>query len=221
MKRINLIFSILFLLSFHSFGQEAKFALGIEGGVGPTKLFGNDFINDHHYSRMGASTGITGQINFTKHLSIRTGLYCEDKGSELKIQLTDASGAFIETGKIKEQLLFFNFPLMVRATFGNQLTYFVNAGAYYAFLFKATEIFDGTTTYPEMKIDQLAVFNRHEIGLTTGVGLAYNFSFPLTISLEARNNLGLNNLSSQAAINNGTIKTNGLNFLLGLSYQFR
>jgi hypothetical protein len=220
MIRINLILTFLCLLSFHSFGQEAKFSLGIEGGVGPTKLFGNEIIDKYHYSRMGASTGIAGQFNFNKHIAVRTGVYFEDKGSELKLQLTDANGDFIETGKIKEHFMFFNLPFMARATFGNQLKYFVNAGAYYAFLYKVTEVYEGTNDYPEMKIDQLNNFKRHEIGFTAGVGIAYHFSFPLAISLEARNNLGLNNLSNQAVINNGTIKTNGLNFLLGLSYQF-
>lgn len=220
MIRINLIFTFLFFLSFHSLGQEAKFSLGIEGGVGPTKLYGNDYIDDYHYSRMGTTTGIAGQFNFNKHIAVRTGIYFEDKGSELKMQFIDANGEYIEPGKIKNQFLFLNLPLMVRATFGNQLKYFVNAGAYYAYLFKATEVIYVSTDYPEMKIDQLNIFKRHEIGFTAGVGIAYHFSFPLAISLEARNNLGLNNLSKQEVINNGTIKTNGLNFLLGLSYQF-
>ena len=52
-----------------------------------------------------------------------------------------------------------------------------------------------------------------------GIGLAYNTKQNLALSFEVRNNLGLSNISAVEIVNNGTLETNTINFLFGLTYK--
>ena len=199
--------------------QTNVFDIGIEGGGGIATLRGNEFILNFHDPRTGYTVGIFGQFNFKKLISLRTGAYLERKGSSFNVLFTDNTGQPIRTVKGKEHFEFITIPLLVRATFGNRLNYFVNAGGYIGLLQKQVEHTNGFENYPETNREQTSNFNSSEFGLSLGVGLSYKFKVPVSLSLEVRDNLGLTDTSKIPVISNGTIKTNAVNILIGVSYK--
>ena len=215
-KIITALFSTLTL---SVFGQMNMFDIGFEGGFSVSSLRGNEIIDAHHDSRIGSSGGVYGQFNFKKVISIRTGAYFESKGSSIEFTMTDQTGQSLGTIKGKQNFDFVTVPLLVRATFGKKLNYFVNVGTYYGFLLKQTESTEGFQDFPETLVDRTHNYKRNEVGISTGLGLSYTFKFPLAISFEVRNNLGLVNISRFPVYNGGTIKTNNLNFLFGACYK--
>jgi len=215
-KNLTVLLSVLTLTVF---GQINMIDIGVEGGFSAASLRGNEIIDMHHKSRIGYSGGVFGQFNFKKVISIRTGAYFENKGSLTESAMTDQTGQSLGTIRIKQNFDFITIPLLVRATFGKKLNYFVNVGAYYGILLKQTESMDPFQDYPEMTFDRTHNYKRDEVGISTGLGLSYTFKFPLAISFEVRNNLGLTNTSRLPVYKGGTIKTNNLNFLFGVCYK--
>ena len=59
-----------------------------------------------------------------------------------------------------------------------------------------------------------------DFGLSSGLGFTIPISDSFFFSLEARNNLGIYNISKLPLSYDGGLLTNSTNLLLGFSYQF-
>ncbi|MFN8713560.1 MAG: porin family protein [Bacteroidota bacterium] len=217
MRSVFLFF--LFTLTLTATAQINKLDIGAEGGFSLASLRGNEVIDSYHDTRIGYSGGLFVQYNFRKIISVRTGGYYERKGSSLEFLFTDINGTIIGTFKGKENFNYLTVPLLVRATFGQKLNYFVNAGPYIGFLMKKTEYTEAFQSIPEITSDQTDLFKKTETGLSFGIGVSYTLKEKFALSFEARNNLGLTDTSDLPVINNGVIKTNAVNFLFGFSYK--
>lgn len=214
-KSIILLF---FALTFASFGQTNYFFIGLESGPSLASLRGNSFIDKYHNSRTGYSGGLFFQYNLQKIISIKTGCYYELKGSSTELLLTDQNGQPIGPVHGKENFEYLTVPFLAKATFGNNVNYFVNAGPYIGFLIKQTEKTEAFQNYPSTNSDNSENFNNVEIGLSAGLGLSYTMQQKYSFSTEVRNNLGLTNTSELQISNNGTIKTNSLYVLFSFVY---
>jgi len=209
---------LLCTLSLSAFCQANLFDVGVEGGFNVSSLRGSEIFDDHT-SAIGYSGGLSFQYNFKKIFSLRTGGYFERKGSSFYYEVRSASGGKLGTADGKEKFDYLTVPVLVRATFGNKLAYFFNAGPYFGFLLKQVEHIDGYHDSPETNDDHTDFYKGTETGLSVGLGLAYVLKEKFALSFEARNNLGLTNTSAVEIYDGGSIKTNALNFLLGFSYK--
>lgn len=201
------------------FAQQNKFDIGIEGGPSRTFLRGNDFTEEYTDPKTGFSGGISLQYNFPKIFSIRTNLAFERKGSLSK-------GTFINTdeGSEGEFIAHLNYeyltlPVLIRAGFGNKVKYFVNAGPFLGYLMKH-EIITKAAGYPTLTNEYTNYYKQFDAGITAGLGVTIPIKEKIYISCEIRNNLGFLNISKVPVVNDGTIKTNSTNLLVGLAYKF-
>jgi len=215
-KLLILLFSILCLTSY---GQTNILDIGAEGGCSLASIRGIDKKIVHHKSRVGYCGGLFVQYNFRKILSIRTGAYYERKGSSFEVEATDEIGTTIGIIHGNENFDYINVPLLIRATFGKKLKFFVNAGPYVGFLLKQSEHVKALNDFPGYNNDNTHSFKKTETGISAGVGISYSCGNRISISLEIRDNLGLSNTSAVEVYNNGTIKTNALTFLPGINYK--
>jgi Outer membrane protein beta-barrel domain len=217
MYKLIALFLCLFTLS--SFGQRNLFDIGIEGGFGSSSLRGNDFIARNYHNRTSCETGLFVQYNCRRIISIRTGMYYEQKGSVREIKVRDDVGSSIGTAEIKESFNYITIPILVRATIGNKVRYFVNAGPYLGFLLKQKVTYGAFQQFPEETFNATDNYKKTERGISTGAGILFNCKQRFAFSMELRNNLGLTNTSKLSVINNGEIKTSAVNLLLGVSYK--
>lgn len=220
MTNIKLLFFGLFLLTVlgTTYGQTNKFDIGFEGSPSLIYLQGNDIIKQYHKPTIGFFGGLFFQYNFKKIVSLRTNIAFERKGSVLTAQTTDINGNPLGEVTAHTNFDYLTFPILVRATFGKKVRYFVNSGPYFGYLIKQTFVSKGDNI-PTTTSDNTSLDKRFDTGISTGLGFSVPIKTKFAFSFEVRNNLGLYNVSAVPVANNGTIKTNSTNFLLGFTYK--
>lgn len=201
-----------------AYGQTSSVEIGIEAGPSLISLKGNDAIDNYHKATIGFSAGLLLQYNFKKIISLRTNIAYERKGSIVKSEATNIYGNSLGEMTTNINFDYLTLPILVRATFGESVQYFVNAGPYFGYLTKQTfERKDDTNI--STTTDNTFNDKRFDVGISTGLGLAIPIKTKYSVSFEIRNNLGLYNVSEVPVVNNGSIKTNSTNFLLGFAYK--
>jgi hypothetical protein len=152
-------------------------------------------------------------------LSLRTNLSFERKGSSYKFDYTDDFGQFVKEVKVNYIIDYLTLPILCRATFGKKVKFFINTGPYFGFLLQ--EYY--TSSDPNIGVlimDDQIFMKRFDAGITTGIGLIIPVRKKFALSLEARNNMGLYNISAFPVYHEGSILTNSTNLLFGFTYRF-
>ncbi|MCU0433802.1 MAG: PorT family protein [Bacteroidia bacterium] len=217
MKQVFFLLFATMAISAHA--QTNMLDVGTEGGFNLSTLRGNEVILDRQQTLIGFSGGVFAQYNFKKIFSIRTGAYFERKGARSEFELIDINGNPIGTYRGQSRFDYFTVPLLLRANFGKKINWFVNAGPYAGFLIKQTDYTEAINNIPENTADLTEFFKKNDFGISFGAGIHYPLNDNLTLSFEARNNLGLVNISDLPLIGGGEINTNALNFLFGFHYK--
>ena len=213
-----LLTAIMFSFGTMASGQTNKFDLGVEGSPSYISLWGNEVISRFQETAFGFGGGAFLQYNFNQNFSLRTNIAFERKGSSFRAQSYDINGNLIGTVTRKENFDYLTMPLLIRATMGKKINYFVNTGPYFAYLLKQTTVNKGDNI-PNTSTDNTLFFQPFDAGISLGLGISIPIKTKFAISFEARNNLGLFNISKGPIINNGSINTNASNFMLGLAYK--
>ncbi len=219
MIRKTALFLIIQGISTFVNGQVNKFDIGIEGGPSLTSIRGNDFLAEFQYPTIGYSGGLSLQYNFPKLVSIRTNISYERKGVVAKFNATDINGSVI--GEIKTHTFFdyLTIPLLTRFNFGSKIKFFINAGPYFGYLIKNTNITEEFNEFPEYISENTDDYQKFDFGLTGGLGCMLPIKNNFSLSLEIRNNLGLKNINQGIVFDDVQILMNSTNLLIGFAYR--
>jgi len=223
MKNLIIYFFVIHLfVSFSGFSQQLSLNhiyLGTEVGPNIAFLYGNTMLFDYNVPGFGFSTGISFQYNFKKIFSLKTNVFFERKTECRKgqIEIYDELGNSLGMGKGHTNFDYIILPVLFRINIGNQIKFFVNVGPYFGLLLQEKEI--GKVPGKD-KITVLRYWNKQfDMGMSLGIGVLFPIISRYAISLEYRDNLGLINISKLPVYNNGTIKTNSINLLLGFAIK--
>lgn len=129
----QLLYITLILISINSYGQINRYSIGTESGVGLTYLRESKFGPDQ-LLKVGHSTGIMGQLDLTKSISIKTGLYYERKSSRVEYDIFHKNNQLKDKFKMSESYDYLTLPVLLKFSVGKKVRYFVNAGIYYSSL---------------------------------------------------------------------------------------
>lgn len=222
MKKLTLIFLIICTYS-SAFAQKEKFEIGIQAGnsienmkhTGPTQ---------HGYgysSKLAFSASLFLQYKLNDHFSLRI-----EPGYSKKGYNTSYDSTFYENGYPTRILIDFpitaNFnyltmPILVRASIGKKIKYFINAGPCIGFLLSQNTIYNyGVVDYEKPKYNTINNYKTLDLGITSGLGMSIPMKNIFSFSLEFRNNIGLMNISNSS---NSTDKTLSFCLLAGFSYR--
>lgn len=196
-------------------GQQNKIDIGFEGGPGITFLRGNEILSTYNKLKIDFSCGIFFQYNFPKTFSIRTNITFERKGSSWSFSTTDLNGN-LTVIKGHSNLDYLTVPVLFRLTFGKKITYYFNAGIFMGYLISQKYIYHNIGFLPS---DHTSEYRSFDMGISGGIGFAIPVRNKFAISCELRNNLGLLNIAKGAVYNDGSIKTNSTNLLIGITYK--
>ncbi|AEA44588.1 porin family protein [Fluviicola taffensis] len=194
--------------------QNSLVDFGIEGGPNLSLLTGTTVFNTKFDPKIFASAGFIFQYNTKKFLSFKTGVSYQQKGYQQSITLVDPFGNNAETGKHSSRFDYLTLPILVKATFGKKINFFVNAGPYVGYLLNVTSRYKSPSYSGEQKATNS--FNRWDFGISAGLGIGVPINDYWVISLEARNYTGLTNISPFA---NSNLKTNTTDLRLGVVYR--
>jgi opacity protein-like surface antigen len=220
MKTICITATLLLAVVF-SFAQQNRITFGVEGGISIANLSSNDtYYKDIYESRTGYAAGIALQYNFPKIISLRTGVMYELTGASSDIIFTDNQGNPTEAIKTLDNIDYLVVPLLLRATFGDKINFFVNAGPYWATLLKRRLVLEKAIVLPNGdtvdEYDTTDDTKKTDFGISAGIGAAAVFNERIAISLEVRDNLGMTDIAPQTY----ELKTRTILILAGVAFKF-
>ncbi len=216
MRTLHITLLIAFLAAcIGSFAQTTRFEAGLQVGSSTGWLRGNKAIDDSGPLH-GPAAGLNFQYNLSQHLGVRLGAGYQRKGSSTDVTFTDNIGNVLGSGAVRGELQYLSFPLMLRYGFGEKFRVSAGAGGYLGILLSATQTSSGFD-FPDVTITKN--FENTDIGLCGSISGALALGQKISLSLEARYDKGLTNISALPVVDDGSIRTNAVCLLLGCSYR--
>lgn len=209
---------IFLLFSISVFAQQNKWDVGIVGGPGITALTTNYAYKPD--PNIGFYTGLSGQYNFNAHFAIHTELAFDRKGTKVDITFSDRNGNKTGTGKQVNQFNYLTLPILFRATIGNKVKYFLQAGSYVSYLLNATFKNSSSIDDPRLNlnINETSHTTPMDFGMSAGLGVLIPVKEKFAISCELRGNYGFVDVFNRHSSNVYELNES-LNFLVGVSYK--
>lgn len=204
----------LILLYTLTYAQRYKFELAAEGGPLFGLIYGPGAKQiTRQLPMVGFETGLGLRANLPKVAGIYTGVYVERKGFVWAMNATDAEGK-PATYKYQCEYHYVKIPLMINATVGKKVQFFVNAGGYVAALFRIH------IHLKELRIDHVnpGGYQYVDAGICGGVGLKVPYK-RWVFSLEARNSTGFLQVIKNTEAKDAFYNTSN-SALVGVTYSF-
>jgi hypothetical protein len=234
MKKV--LFTIFFITLFNnvSFAQS-KYSLGIIFGPNYTSFRGSDFVQETKPG-YGFQAGISLEYSINKSFTLGTGLNLEQKiihyNTDFTVDYISEFGMFekdIINAETNNKYKYFSVPLFLKYCFGHNKSYFISGGVFISFLqnYKKESSFEnksgGDILYSSNSIYNfpLAEDVSGDYGVSFGFGKSFELNEKNKISIEIRDNLGLQNTvdrTSKYGVS-GVIKTNCLNLMAGWAFD--
>lgn len=198
-----------------SWGQR-KFNIGIEGGLGTTKLYGTNFGD----SKMGMELGMNCTLPFNEKAGLKTGLYYQNKGSQNEFIFYAENGDEIGRSNEVFNLNYITLPALATLQLGTKLRYHFGLGPYLSYLISAKYNWSNSTLDPIQHYPIDSQYNQWDWGLMAEAGVKYTLMDLYTISLILRDSFGLYDIKKPTLYPMEPWNTNALNILLGMTYNF-
>lgn len=190
--------------------------LAAEGGPGFSYIYGAGAKQLKKQSPLlSYTTGIVVRVNTPKIAGIYTGIYVERKGFDWPIALPTTDGQS-KTLHYHAQYNYVTIPVMINATVGKKVQFFVNAGGYVSALFRIHIV------QKELGINNINPGGYHYVdaGFSGGLGLRVPFAKGFVFSLEARNSTGFLKVVKNTEKKDAFYNTN-TTFIAGIAYSFK
>lgn len=192
------------------------FDLGLEGGPNISTLIGSSNFNYDINPKIEGSGGFIFQFNFKNFLSLKTGFSYQRKGFQLKNDpMLFGFNNPIGIGNKGSSLDYITFPILVKASFGEKVRFFVNAGPYAGFMIGKTDYTDlaGKSSTIKGRFDDV---NRWDFGAAVGVGISIPVRTYWEFSLDIRNYIGMFDIAKS---NQSKYYTNTTDIRFGVAYK--
>jgi hypothetical protein len=224
MKKLLLSISFL-LIATLSYSQNSKIKFGIEAGLNYSDFRGYEIPVTPLYSESPAFAylgGINVEYLIKEKLSLKLDLNYERKSQKADntLEIFDNNGSSkVYNFTSKKNYDYLVLPIMIKYSFTNRNSFFINGGPYIGYLLKSNITndlgnIDGVINEP---FETTKYNNRTDFGLSIGLGKNFELKENNSIFIEIRENLGLTNTSKNTVMGNGTVKTNSLNLIIGYS----
>lgn len=226
MTKLLKAFTLLFVFAGNfSYAQNNRYEWGIE--CGPNLSTFKDQPGFDVRTKVFFSGGVSFQYNSKKIFSFRTGLYYQKKGYQQEVKNKGFStGIVYASTEIISNYHYLTLPLLVRATFGKKVKFFMNAGPYVSYLM--VQRFTSELSKAPVNAENNKNFNGikdWDLGITGGVGIAIPLKSWL-ISLEVRNYFGILNTGirtndghGNSSVNEIEQYTNTTDLNIGVAYR--
>jgi hypothetical protein len=224
MKKLLLSISFL-LIATLSYSQNSKIKFGIQAGLNYSDFRGYEIPVTPLYSESPAFAylgGINVEYLIKEKLSLKLDLNYERKSQKADntLEIFDYNGSSkVYNFTSKKNYDYLVLPIMIKYSFTNRNSFFINGGPYIGYLLKSNITndlgnIDGVINEP---FETTKYNNRTDFGLSIGIGKNFELKENNSIFIEIRENLGLTNTSKNTVLGNGTVKTNSLNLIIGYS----
>lgn len=198
-----------------------RYDWGIEGGPNLSNLRTKNYM--FYFSEkkpaIFGSGGFIFQYNTKKILSFKTGFSFQRKGTRFdNILYTDQTGTVLGNGKNVYSLDYVTLPILVKASFGKKVQFFVNAGPYAGYLLGTSDktTVDTGTGKEVFTNHSMNGLSRFDFGIASGIGITIPIKESWKIHAELRNYIGLKDINTYYPIE---MYTNTTDLRIGLVYR--
>lgn len=199
--------------------QTPQVQFGIEAGMGVKTMWGNQIVDAFNDFGVGYGGNLAVEYAVSDAFSLRSGFGYENKGVYSTIHLTDEFGNTIDSEASQDEILnYLTLPVTGRIAFGNQTKMFLNAGGYISFLSSQKGIVEVPSTNTYLETGGSGQYKSFDFGLVTGMGVSHLIKERWVLSLEARNLLGLYNISALPVIGDRALRNSHSLLLFGVAY---
>lgn len=227
MKKSLLIFTIL--TSFFAFSQSSKIKFGFQAGLNYSNYRG--YTVPAAYSQVyneSPAFAYLGGINFEYQMKEKLSLKIE-LNYERKSQKA-ANNIYIRQN-FDDPMIEYNFtskrhydylivPILLKYNFTNKDSFYLNSGPFIGFLLQSKFTNDlNVSGFGSSDVVTTKNNKKTDFGWSFGLGRNFDLKNKKTINLEIRENLGLTNTSKIDVWNGGTVKTNSINLIVGMSFN--
>jgi hypothetical protein len=202
--------------------EAQKISYSLLAGPNMNTHRGNKILEKLHHPFYSYS--ISGNISYhlQTNFCISTGLAYERKGTKsISDSLYDNDANYMGSGKTNHILNYLVLPLNAEYRSGQKIIFYAGAGVYAGLLLNSKEKYtlhlvngsnyEGTS--------HTGLYKSFDLGLNLKTGLTIPLRKHYNLQIEVKDDLGLMNISSVPVIDNGSIKTNSLNLLAGISFK--
>jgi hypothetical protein len=216
MKKIVVLVIFVFIGQ-NSLAQD-KISLGVNGGATYSSFRGNPSAEDFN-AGVDFLAGFSFEYKLKERLSLVVNLNYDRKSASKNFLdefiLGPDDPNLISDVKVKLKMQFISLPILVRYKFGNKNDFYINGGPFISYLLKS----ELSNDYDNTSLDMTKSFKKIDYGLVLGFGKTFKLKNNTELSVEIRENLGLNNISSKPVVDDGSIKTNSLNLICNYSFN--
>ncbi|MGV3612519.1 MAG: porin family protein [Fluviicola sp.] len=218
---MNYLKTLLIVLTFGSFSsfraQNSMFDLGLEGGPNLSTVFiSTNYSNVKTNPAIFGSAGFIFQYNFKNFLSIKTGLSYQRKGFRTSGTYINEDGNIYESGVTSSRLDYITFPVLVKASFGKKVQFFINAGPYAGYLLEKTDRLNIPGSSETINDPGTSGLSRWDFGAAGGIGIAIPIRTYWVVSVEGRNYTGLSDITPSPMVK---WFTNTIDLRVGVAYK--
>ncbi|MEL1241111.1 porin family protein [Flavobacterium flavipallidum] len=222
-KNYLLLFIIILHFTNYTIAQEknapkiSKFSIGINAGPNYNSLRGDSFA-DKYKSNFNYFLGLSLQYKINKHFSVVTNLNYEQ--SPFKSEYRSGPKNWADTYMIKDKTTFthLNIPVLLQYNLGVYNEFFINGGIFYNPIIKVSNEMINTDTGDNISdLDFNELFKKKNYGLSLGIGMNFKFDKRDNVSVEIRDDFGLNDIGATKLGNISTTKTNSIKLVFNWS----
>ena len=216
---LKIVIFLAFITFINSNTCSGRGYLKYELGVGRSKLYGNEILDDQHSFRNCRRTGLTLELNILndKHYLSIGGSY-EITGSSFKVKdVIDMQGNITDVYGT-ETFRFYNVPIQYKYQFGSKTKIYFAGGFSLHFLKEAKE--DYHLSGQKVIIDYTAEFDKTDLFFIASAGVRKSLNEKISINIEFQYTNSLNNLSTYPLYHSGKILLREYWVLIGISHKF-
>lgn len=193
------------------FAQKWNFAFAV--GPSLTSLKGDAQFTSQHKSTVGFAAGLGAEYFLNKTLSVVANPAYERKGSVSEFRVNGSTSNPFGTVTVRNKFDYLTLPLMLRATVGHPVAFFLNAGPYLGYLLKQ----ENTTPEDAPSLIKRDKATGTDFGISAGLGMRVKLGRQSALQFEMRKNQGLTNINASDEVP-GTVKTDAVNLLVGFVF---
>lgn len=227
MKNIIVLLFVFFSALTHA--QNSKFKFGVHAGLNYSGLRGYSIPSEfeQQYDENAAFAylgGVSLEYQLQEKLCLRVELNYERKSQKadntMEIRFNFDQEPQLYNFTTRKNYDYLIVPVLVKYSFTDKNSFFVNAGPFVGFLLKAIQTNDfnvpGFVDRPDLDLSN--DYKKLDYGLTVGLGKHFDIGTQNSIHFEIRNNLGLAKINKNDVWNGGHVRTNSLSFMVGYSF---
>lgn len=221
MKKV-LLPVLLLLFAFTVLAQTKKIEFGFQGGINLNTVYGSGISKEVKGNITGSSIGGNAKWNTTNWFGIRVQLSYDQMGYALRNLYLEDSVNGLAKADVRFKLNYLNLPVMAEFTFGKKVKFMLDAGGFVGVLLNSKATVNRVLPNGDQSLwysFPSTGYKKLNAGLAAGLGIQVPLTSKIALTLNARNDAGLTNISNSSAGYAFSRKTKTFSFLSGISFQ--